>query len=214
MSGYQGTGTRNDPMEALRAIIEAERREMHTTLVGEIVSYDAKRQRATIKPRLKQKIGDETVEAPNLEEVPVQHPRAGGIIFHKPPEKGDEVKLSFVSRSTDQSGDDGSAIDNHPGRMHDLSDAIATLGASTKPKELPNLPADRVHFGTEDGKSGLQMKKDGSWDHVKGGDTLWSLIIDYLKAYKAHTHGGVPMDAPHIAKADELIERAKKMKAS
>ncbi len=214
MSGYQGTATRTDPIEALRSLIESERRDMHTTLVGEVVSYDAKRQKATVKPRLKQKIGDKTVEAPNLEEVPVQHPRAGGLILHKPLKKGDEVKLSFLSRSMDQSGDDGSAIDQHPGRMHDLSDAIATPTAYSKPKELPNLPADRMHIGKEDGSAGLQMKPDGTFDYVKDGDTLWTVIVDFLKAYKAHTHAGVPMDPPHIAKAQELIERAEKMKAS
>lgn len=214
MAGYQGTSTRRDPVEALLAAIESERRDTHTTLVGEIVSYDAKRQKATIKPRLKQTIDGETIEAPNLEEVPVRHPRAGGLILHKPPKKGDEVKLSFLSRSMDQSGDDGSAVDNHPGRMHDLSDAIAELGSYSKPKELANLPADRMHFGTEDGKSGIQMKEDGSWDHKKGDDTLWTLIVDYLKAYRDHKHAGVPMDPGDIAKANQLIQRAEKMKAT
>lgn len=214
MAGYQGTSTRRDPVEALLAAIEAERRDTHTTLVGEVVSYDAKRQKATIKPRLKQTIDNETIDAPNLEEVPVRHPRAGGLILHKPLKKGDEVKLSFLSRSMDQSGDDGSAIDNHPGRMHDLSDAIAEPGSYSKTKELPNLPADRMHFGTEDGKSGIQMKEDGTWDHKKGDDTLWTVIVDFLKAYRDHKHNGVPMDPPDIAKANALIQRAEKMKAS
>jgi hypothetical protein len=214
MAGFQGTATRQDAVEAARALIESERRDMHTTLVGEVVSYDSKRQRATIKPRLKQTIGGKTIDAPNLEEVPVQHMRAGGLIIHKPLKAGDEVKLSFLSRSMDQSGEDGSAIDAHPGRMHDLSDCIATPCAYSKPKELADLPGDRLHFGTEDGKSGLQVKPDGTWDHGKDGDTLWTLIVDFLNAVKAHTHMLVPMDAPHIAKIDELITRAEKMKAS
>jgi hypothetical protein len=54
------------------------------------------------------------------------------------------------------------------------------------------------------------MKDDGSFDILKGGDTLMTLFVDFLKAYKAHTG----MSAPDMVKAQELIDRAEAMKAS
>jgi len=210
MAGYQGTGTRNDYLEALSAMIEAERREHYTSLTGKVVSYDAKRQKATIQPLLSQTFEGKTLQAPPLQDVPVQHVRAGGLIIHKPLKPGDEVRLDFAGRSMDATWDDGSDTDRAPGRLGSLSDAMATPSASSKTKELPNLPADRMHMGTEDGQSGFQMKDDGSFDILKGGDTLMTLFVDFLKAYKSHTG----MSAADMAKAQELIDRAEAMKAT
>lgn len=213
MAGFQGSSTRHDPHESFSAAIEAERRQIMTSIPGEVVSYDPKTQKATIRPRYEQKFGDKVLKAPDLMEVPVNFPRGGGMIIHKPMKAGDEVMLNFAQRSLDKSGDDASAANGHPGRMHNMSDAVATPGAYSKPKEASNLPSDRMHIGTEDGKSGLQMKPDGTADLVKDGDSIWTVITDFLKVIKDHKHGGVPMDAGDIAKIDALITRAGKMKA-
>ncbi len=161
-------------------------------------------------PLLSQTFEGKTLQAPQLQDVPVQHVRAGGLIIHKPLKPGDEVRLDFAGRSMDATWDDGSDTDRAPGRLGSLSDAMATPSASSKTKELPNLPADRMHMGTEDGQSGFQMKDDGSFDILKGGDTLMTLFVDFLKAYKAHTG----MSAVDMVKAQELIDRADAMKAS
>ncbi|HEV2570316.1 MAG TPA: Gp138 family membrane-puncturing spike protein [Beijerinckiaceae bacterium] len=214
MAGYQGTGTRFDEHESLGAMIEAERREHNGPMLGKVVAYDAKRQKATIQPLLTQSFDGVKLRAPELQEVPVQVPRAGGLVLHKPLKAGDEVMLHFAGRSMDAAWDDGSDVDRHPGRMSDLSDAYAVPTSTTKSKEMANLPGDRLHIGTDDGQSGFQMKDDGSFDIKKGGDTFLSIFVDFLKAYKDHKHGGVPMDPPDIEKANLLLQRAQAMKAS
>lgn len=195
-------------------MIEADRREHNGPLVAKVVSYDAKRQKATVQPLLEQDFDGTKLRAPELQEVPVQHVRGGGVIIHKPLKAGDEVMLHFAGRSMNSTWEDGADTDRHPGRMADMSDAFAVPTGSTKGKELPNLPADRMHIGTEDGQSGFQMKDDGTFDIKKGGDTLLTLLVDYLKAYKIHKHGGVAMDPDDITKAQQLIDRAEAMKAS
>lgn len=213
MAGHQGTATRRQANELLSAIPEAERGEINTTAMGEVIAYDAKTQTATIQPRLSMMIGGEKVRAPELISVPVMHPQAGGIIMHKPLKKGDEVMLSFNQRSLDQSADDGSDADNNRGRMHSLSDAVATPAAYSKPKQLSDLPADRVHFGTTDGKSGLQMKEDGTFDQVKNGDTVFKIMRDFCEAFRDHVHAGSPK-SDKVAAAEAIIARIDAMKAS
>lgn len=159
-------------------------------------------------------IDGEKVAAPELMSVPVSHPRAGGLIFHQPLKKGDEVMLHFAQRSLDEAVEDGGdQMGNRSGRMHSLSDALAVPMAHSKGKQLGGLPSDRLHFGSEDGKSGLQMKEDGSFDHVRNGDTVFKILEDLLTAFRDHIHdGGAPHDK--VGAASDLIARVGKMKAS
>lgn len=232
MAGHQGTSTRRDPHEAFAAAIEAERRTINTTIGGTIVSYDPARQKATVKPRLKQKFGDATLDAPDLLEVPVQFPRAGGFILHKPPQAGDEVTLHFAQRSLEPPIEDGQSSDGYPARMHDLSDAVAVPAAHSKAKELPNLPADKLHIGAEDGKKGMQVGKDGKVALVGGpdggekivvdpatgkvdmkanGESLAAIIRDFLTTFRDHMNLTAPMDAPYVAAANALLTRLNAM---
>jgi hypothetical protein len=214
MAGFQGTSTRRDPHEAQAGAVEAERRDMMTMIPGEVVAYDSATQTATIRPRLKQNFAGTVLQAPDLIEVPVAHPQAGGFIIHKPLKAGDEVLLHFAQRSLDQSGDDASAADGAPGRMHDLSDAIAHPASYSKPAQRAGLPSDRMHIGSTDGTAGLQMKPDGTFDTVKGGDSVFKIIVDALTALKAHKNGGVAMDAGDQSALQAIIDRANAMKAT
>lgn len=213
MAGHQGSSTRRDANELLAGIPQAERGEINTMVMGEVVSYDPKRQKMTVQPRLSMMIGGEKVRAPELQEVPYSYPRAGGMVLHKPPKKGDEVMLIASQRSLDQSGEDGSDAENNQGRMHSLSDSIAMPAAYSKTKELSNLPADRMHFGSEDGKSGLQMKEDGTFDLVKGGDTVFKIMRDFAEAFRDHIHAASPK-SDKVAAAEAIIARIDAMKAS
>lgn len=214
MAGFQGTSTRHHPHESLAGMLEDERADINTTAVGIVKGYDAKTQTATVQPKLSMVIAGETLRAPELVSVPVMHQRAGGLIMHKPLKDGDEVVLHFGQRSLDGAIEDGEdQSGDRAGRMHSLSDAMAVPAAHSKGKQLPNLPADRMHFGSEDGKSGLQMKEDGSFDLVRNGDTVFKVIEDFLTAFRDHLHaGGAPHDK--VAAANDLLARVGKMKAT
>jgi hypothetical protein len=212
MPGYQGTSTRRDTNEFLAALPEAERADINTMAMGEVVSYDPKTQTAVVQPRLSTIVGGETVRAPELQSVPVMYPRAGGLVLHKPLKKGDEVELRFSQRSLDQSADDGSDQPGNRGRMHHISDAVASPSSYSKGKQLANLPADRMHFGSEDGKSGFQVKEDGSFDLVRNGDSLWKVIEDLASAFRDHMNNNTPNDKK--AEAQQILDRVAKIKAT
>lgn len=211
MAGHQGTSTRRDTLEFLSALAEEERSDIHTTVMGTIKSYDPKTQTATIQPKLTKTIDGETLRAPELQSVPVQYTRAGGLVIHKPMKEGDEVTLHVAQRSLEEPVQDGKDHPQDRGRMHNLSDAVAVPAAHSKGKQLPNLPADRMHIGSEDGKSGLQMKSDGSFDLVRNGDTVFKILEDLTKAFKDHLQPG-----PHdkIAEANAILQRIAAMKAT
>lgn len=211
MAGYQGTSTRRDSNEFLAALPESERGEINTTAVGTVVGYDPKTQTATVQPKLAMNIGGTVNRAPELMSVPVQHPRAGGTIIHKPLKKGDEVTLHFSQRPLDEAIEDGKDQPNNRGRMHSLSDAVAVPSAHSKGKQLTNLPTDRMHIGTEDGKSGFQMKEDGTFDLVKGGDSLLKVVMDLAAAFRDHTNNNA--DNSKKAEAQAIFERIDKMVA-
>lgn len=213
MAGHQGTSTRRDPNEFLAALNESERADIYTNGKGVVVSYDAKTQTAEIQPKLSMVIGGETVRAPTLQKVPISHTRANGMMIHIPLKVGDEVDIDYSHRSLDEAVEDGKdQVANRAGRMHSLSDATARPAAHSKGKQLANLPSDRMHLGSEDGKSGLQIKEDGSFDMVRNGDSLWKVIEDLATAFRDHMNGTAQNDKK--AEAQAILDRVAKIKAT
>ncbi|MCO5092065.1 Gp138 family membrane-puncturing spike protein [Bosea sp. (in: a-proteobacteria)] len=228
MAGHQGTSTRKNPVEGLFAATEAERREINTTLDGTIVSYDRATQRATIQPKLERKFGDKTLKAPPLQEIKVVQQNGGGFGVHVDLKPGDPVTVHFRQRSVDKSQTDGTDTNGSPGRMHDLSDAIAYPGGGEDSKIMTNMPAGGAHYGSSDGKSGLQARAGGSSAIVGGpngsdkltvsaagkvdlkgenGDSLFQIIRDLAQVFRNHTNTGAPLDSPFVAAADAIIAR-------
>lgn len=227
MAGHQGTSTRNQQMESLAGAIEAERRSILTMVPGKVVAYDAKRQKATIRPSLKHSVDGEAIEAPDLLEVPVAHPRGGGTILHTRLKPGDEVMLHVASRSLDQPVEDGEAASSHPGRMHNLSDSVAVPASISKGAELANMPNDGEHIGSTDGKRGMRVNDDGSTtlhgggdggakmkidasgkvDLMNGGESLLAILRDLTTAFRDHLNASAPMDGASIAKANQILTR-------
>ena len=233
MAGHQGTSTRRNPAEALFAATEAERREINTTLDGEIVSFDRATQRATIRPKLERKFGDKTLKAPDLQEIKVAMPGGGGFGMHYDMKPGDPVTLHVRQRSVDKSQTEGGDANGAPGRMNDLSDAIAYPGGGEDAKVMTNMPAGGAHFGKSNGKQGLQTRADGSSaivggpdgadkvtvtsagkvDLTAGGESLMQILADVVSLLRDHTNGGVPMSTGNIATANAILARIATIRA-
>lgn len=228
MAGYQGTSTRRNGHEALAAATEAERREINTTLDGTIVSYDRATQRAKIQPRLERKFGDKTLKAPALEEIKVVQQNGGGHGVHVDLKAGDAVTVHFRQRSVDKSQTDGGDSDGAPGRMHDLSDAIAYPGGGEDAKTMTNMPAGGAHFGSADGRKGLQTRADGSAVLIGGptgtdafkvkpsgqvdvtgpnGDSVLNILREAIELIRDHLNGITETDVLSKTRANALIGR-------
>lgn len=234
MAGYQGSSTRKDPAELLAAVTESERREIVTTFDATIVSYDRATQMATIQPKLKRKFGDKELTAPPLEKIKIVQPKSTGGGVHVDLQAGDPVIAHARMRNSDTSQTDGSDADAAPGRMHDMSDAIAYPGGGPDSSVQTNMPEGGVHFGGNDGKSGVQRRADGSTAIVGGptgsdkftvsaagkidmksesGDSLLDIVRAALVLIKDHLNSGAPTDAGTQAAATVLIAKIDGMKA-
>lgn len=234
MAGFQGTSTRRSAHEGLAGATEAERREINTTFDATIVSYDRATQMATIQPKLKRKFGDKELTAPPLEKIKIVQPKSAGGGVHVDLQAGDPVVAHARMRNTDASQTDGSDADAAPGRMHDLSDAIAYPGGGPDSSVQTNMPAGGVHFGGNDGKSGVQRRADGSTAIVggptgsdkfvvnaagkidmkaEGGDSLLQIVKDLATVFRNHTNTGAALDSPFVTAADAIIARIDTMKA-
>jgi len=234
MAGHQGTSTRRNPVEGLFAATEAERREIVTTYDATIVSYDRTTQLATIQPKLKRKFGDKELTAPPVEKVRISMPAGGGFGAHYDMKPGDPVVAHARMRNTDTSQGDGSDANAAPGRMHDLSDSIAFPGGGADTVKMDNMPAGGAHFGSSDGKSGLQARAGGSSAIVGGpngadkfvvsaagkidmrsesGDSLLDIVKAALVLIRDHLNSGAPVDSATQVAANQLIAKIDGMKA-
>lgn len=228
MAGYQGNATRKDPVEFIAGAIEARAREIVTTFDATVVSYDRSNQTATLQPKLKRKFGDKELAAPELQQVRIAMPAGGSFGTHYDLKPGDPVVAHARMRNTDSSQADGSDADASPGRMHDLSDVIAYPGGGADPVKMQNMPAGGAHFGSTDGKKGLQTRADGSSAIVGGpngtdavqvkptgqvdikgpnGDSVLDVIRAALVLIRDHLNGGAATDAASQAQANLLIAK-------
>jgi hypothetical protein len=227
MAGYQGTSTRKNGHEALAAAIEAERREINTTADGKIVSYDRATQRGKVQVNLERKFGDKTLKAPALEEIKIVQQNGGGFGVHVDLKAGDPVTVHFRQRSVDTSQTDGGDANGAPGRMHDLSDAIAYPGGGEDAKTMKNMPAGGAHFGAADGKKGMQVRANGTTAlmggdgkdavvvkptgqvDIKGpnGDSVLDILREALVLIRDHLNDGAPVDGASQTKASALIAK-------
>jgi len=124
-------------VDVLNQVIEAKLSQVNTNLPGIVVDYDAKKNRARVRPVMPKRLADgEELAAPEIVEVPVVWPAsgAGKAAFTMPLAKGDEVMLAAQQRSLENwlSGQNVSPDDP---RQFDLSDCVAFPGMSATKTE-------------------------------------------------------------------------------
>lgn len=139
-----------------------ERQAIWGEIPGEIVSFDAAAQTATIKPLYKPKFNGKPVDMPELLEVPVRFARAGNGAMTFPVVAGDRVTLRPQMRSSENyhAEDNGEASD---ARSFNLSDMEAFLdGGESLSDPISNFDNANVHLRFDpDGNHGIRGSKDG-----------------------------------------------------
>jgi hypothetical protein len=147
--------------DAAGAVAREMQKDIHTSLPGQIVSFDAATQTATVKPLIQRQLVDGTViDIPDCQDVPVHHPRGGNIAFTFPVAAGDECLLCFSERAIDFWHENGGAQLPSEYRMHDYSDAFAFVGFSSKPNAIKNVATDAAELRTLDGKTRIRLEAD------------------------------------------------------
>lgn len=106
--------------------------EVQTSMPGEIVSYNYKKQMAVVQPSINRVYADKRVEKyPVINNVPVIFPRSGGASMTFPVKRGDSVLLIFTARSIDTWANKGGIVNQDDNRMHSINDAIAIPGLTS-----------------------------------------------------------------------------------
>ena len=158
-------------VSALQVMVESSISEINTQIPGTIISYDAEKNRAVVKPSLPRRLADdEPLPAPNIVEVPLVWASGSGgkTGLTMPVKPGDGVMLVFQQRSLEGWLDGNNKEPDDP-RQFDLSDCVAIPGCASS--GIVAHPDDVVlRFD----KAEVRIKPDGTiaLGNDKGGVTI------------------------------------------
>lgn len=191
-----------------RFILDHRLLDVHTCMPGKVVSFDATAQTIKAQPLIKHAIqgvdGSETVESyPELRDVPILYPRAGGYVIAWPLSVDDPVLLMFAEWPISNYREKG--IEDHPidSRRHGLSGVMALPVGPYKAADTISETIDALMIGY-DGGAVVRIADDGTIrigatgstvqavalaDDVKTEiDALRTTVADLVTAYNAHVH--------------------------
>jgi hypothetical protein len=124
--------------QSIGEIIESRLADLHTSMPGQIMSFDSATQTATIQPCLQRKYQgeDDAVNLPSIEDVPVHFVGSGDYWITTPVEVDSFVWLVFSERAIDKWLDLGGVVDPAKSRKFDLSDCFAIAGVNPDSSKL------------------------------------------------------------------------------
>lgn len=182
MVGHIGKTTNSARTKAELAA-RRDREDQWGPIRGEVISYDAATQTATIRPKVVKKDGEgNDLMPPDLEEVPVDFGAAGGGGLTMPVKPGDLVMLTATARSS-EADSDGRATDT---RSRALSDMRATVVGGNEPGDgLKNVDAENTHLRADaEGNYGVKLSPDGKMSLAGSQGELMDLLNQVLTALK------------------------------
>ena len=164
--------------EAHAAQIEGRLKDLHTCLPGIIASFDPDTQTASVQPAIKRIFTEKgAVNLPLCVDVPVQFPGGGDFFLTFPVKPGDECMLHFSERCIDFWHANGGVQLPGEYRLHDLSDAVATVGINSQPRKIPVFNATDTELRSRAGDIRITVKPSGTIEavnpegsHVLGAD--------------------------------------------
>jgi hypothetical protein len=187
MPGYTGKVT-NSAEDAVGQMAQGERETTWGAIPGEIVSYDAAKGTATVRPLYKPKVNGQTLTMPDLHEVPVDQPRSGNSGLTFPIPAGTKVMLAPQMRALDEY-EEGNEGDPYDARSFHVSNMRASLsGGDSLSDPLPNADADNTHLRfNPEGTYGLKGSPDGKFKLEGAQGDAYDLIATALELIAADT---------------------------
>lgn len=184
--GYRGKTT-NALREGVAVQAQAERESMWGEMPGTVVSFDPATQTATIQPSYKPRHNGVPTAMPELLEVPVRFPRAGGFVITSPIKAGDKVTLRPQMRSSEEyhSGGEFEAPD---ARSFSLSDMEAFLdGGEPLGDAIPNFNPNNMEIRSANGDFKIEMSPEGKFKLITNEGDLFDLLAQMAEILAAQT---------------------------
>ena len=216
-AGLQGKTTNwEDDIAGSRAV--EERQSQWGEIPGEIVSFDAAKQTATVKPLYKPKFNGAELEMPNLIEIPVRFQRAGKGSITYPIQPGDKVLLRPQMRST-ENYHTGEGEDSSDARSFALSDMEAFLdGGDSLTDPIQNFDPDNLHIRADpEGKYGIKASPEGKIRIDGSEGNIYDLIATFMELVASDqlqiNYGSSAGSGHQLQNRDELMDIAAKVRA-
>jgi Phage protein Gp138 N-terminal domain len=178
--------------------------DLHVALPGQVVSYDASKQVADVKPMVqrvaREQDDDRAVDPlPVIPAVPVAFARGGGYFMTLPLASGDTGLLVFCERDLSPwraTGQDSDPLDEG---VHTLAGAVFYPGLHTEARALPTPPSHLV-LGKESGGPELHVGSSTVDVGASGGSPLLLASASFL-AWIAAVSAATSAPAPtgHVA---------------
>lgn len=151
----------DDLYNTIRSHIDNFETQLFTSLPATVISIDHEQQTITAQPVMLEPYTDGDIsEFPSIDHVPIIFPSAGGGSLTFPVKAGDEVLLVFSARSYDTWWNTSQTLQlSSTQRYHNITDAIAIVGLTSKPNSVNPHPEDvELKFG----KNFIKLKADDS----------------------------------------------------
>lgn len=169
--------------------------------VGEIATFDAVNQTATIQIKVLRLIGDQQVAYPILTHCPVLILSGGAGRVTFPIQVGDPCLVLFNDRDIDNWFASGAAAVPNSFRTHSLSDGLALVGFRNLANKLTGISTTDTELSqgaTVVGMDGAKISvRNGTTDMKTSMDALLSTLDDLIVKLKAwiNTGGSTPNPA-------------------
>lgn len=159
--------TTNAPREAIAAQAQSERESMWGEMSGTVVDFNPDSQTITVQPNYKPRHNGVPIDMPQLQEVPVRFPRAGGFVITTPIKAGDKVTLRPQMRSSEEYHAGGDYTVDRDARTFSLSDMEAFLdGGEPLSSPIPGFNPNNMEIRSADGSFKIEMSEDGKFKIV------------------------------------------------
>jgi len=180
-------------VNAMRSALDSRIIDLHTAMPAQIVSFNAAESTCSVKPSIKRKLADGTVqELPVIQNVPICYPQGGGAIISFPLAVNDPVLLVFAERSLDIWWTKGGTVDPLDARKHNLSDAIAIPGCAPRPRASARVSTQYLRM--EMSNASIELQPSGKFKIQKiGGDEVLDLISQTLQAMSTASNAAGPL---------------------
>jgi len=175
--------------------IEDRLREFHTAEPGRIVSFDAAKQTAIVRPMLQRAVLDDDDEyqletPPDIHDVPVQFPRSrlGYLTF--PISQGDSGLIVYAMRDIGQwryTGPQGSPGDQ---RVASMAGAVFLPGLYPNADKLPTVNTTHVVLAPLQAAH-LLLGGPNATQFIAMANLVLSELNAIRNLFNTHTHGGV-----------------------
>lgn len=155
-----------DQLSQFREALAASARSIRVALPATVVSFNVTAQTVVVQPAITELARTagviKPVALPQIQDVPISLPRAGGFGLTLPIQPGDECLLVFADTCLDawwQSGAASGPQNQVANRRHHLSDAVALIGLWSQPNTLSSYSTNSAQLRSDDGSTIVDIKE-------------------------------------------------------